>query len=147
MYGCIVTVLGYNIISVKCFCNVSLIFLSVYNVRLQCYQFLIILSNLASELFDQKYLIDEYTCTTLLFFHADRHINYINKETHKKCVDFKCNNSQSTRKKTKKWEEPSLLKTLLLALDKFGFLNFVNIDIENFAGTNFAIAVTETLYF
>ena len=83
----------------------------------------------------------------VFFFHADRHINYINKEKHKKCVDVKCNNSQSARKKTKKWEEPSLLKILFLAFDKFGFLNFMNIDIENFAGTNFAIAVTETLYF
>ena len=50
----------------------------------------------------------EYTCTTLFFFYSDRHKNYINKETHKKCVDVKCNNSQSMRKKTKKWEEPSL---------------------------------------
>ena len=51
------------------------------------------------------------------------------------------------RKKTNKFEEPSFLRTLLLALDKFGFLNFVNIDIEKFAGTNFAITVTETLHF
>ena len=51
------------------------------------------------------------------------------------------------RKKTNKFEEPSFLRTLLLAFDKFGFLNFANIDIEKFAGTNFAITVTETLHF
>ena len=38
-------------------------------------------------------------------------------------------------------------KTLSLAFDKFWFLNFVDINIENFADINFASAVTETLYF
>ena len=42
----------------------------------------------------------------------------------------------------KKWEEPSFLKTLLLA-----FMNFMIINIERFAGINFVIAVIETLYF
>ena len=42
----------------------------------------------------------------------------------------------------KKWEEPSFLKTLLLA-----FMNFMIINIERFAGINFVIAVTETYYF
>ena len=35
---------------------------------------------------------------------------------------------------------------LLLAFDKFWFLNFVIVNIERFAGTNFAIAVTETYF-
>ena len=42
----------------------------------------------------------------------------------------------------KKWEEPSFLKTLLLA-----FMNFMIINIERFAGINFVIAVTETYFF
>ena len=44
---------------------------------------------------------------------------------------------------TKKREEPKLS----LAFDKVWFLNFVDINIEIFAGVNFAIAVNETLYF
>ena len=44
-------------------------------------------------------------------------------------------------------ERTKFLKNLLLAFDKFGFLNFVDINIEGFADINFAIAVTETLYF
>ena len=51
------------------------------------------------------------------------------------------------QKMTEKWEEPSFLKTLLLAFDKFWFLNFVIVNIERFAGINCASAVTETLYF
>ena len=73
------------------------------------------------------------------FFNADRHINHINKETHKKCVDVKWDNSQSIRKKIKKWKEQSFKKTLLLAFDKFGFLNFVDINIEKFTGINFLL--------
>ena len=38
-------------------------------------------------------------------------------------------------------------KTLSLAFDKFWVLNFVDINIENFPDINFAITVTETLYF
>ena len=34
-----------------------------------------------------------------------------------------------------------------MAFDKFWFLNFVDINIDNFADIKFAIAVTETLYF
>ena len=34
-----------------------------------------------------------------------------------------------------------------MAFDNFWFLNFVNINIEKFAGINFEIAVTEILYF
>ena len=34
-----------------------------------------------------------------------------------------------------------------MGFDKFWFLNFVNISIEKLAGINFAIAVTQTLYF
>ena len=37
----------------------------------------------------------------------------------------------------------SFLKAMSLALDKFLFLNFMNISIENFAGINFAIALTK----
>ena len=44
-------------------------------------------------------------------------------------------------------KRPTSLKTLLLVFDNFEFLNFVDINIEKFAGTNFTIAVTETLYF
>ena len=33
-----------------------------------------------------------------------------------------------------------------MAFDKFLFFNFVDIGIKNFAGINFAIAVTQTLY-
>ena len=39
----------------------------------------------------------------------------------------------------KKWEEPSFLKTLLLA-----FMNFMIINIERFGGINFVIGVTKT---
>ena len=35
----------------------------------------------------------------------------------------------------------------MLTFNKFGFLNFVDINIEKFAGTSFTIAVTEALYF
>ena len=42
----------------------------------------------------------------------------------------------------KKWEEPSFLKTLLLA-----FMNFMIINIERFAGINFVIAVIFTSSF
>ena len=42
----------------------------------------------------------------------------------------------------KKWEEPSFLKTLLLA-----FTNFMIINIERFAGINFVIAVTKTFFY
>ena len=83
------------------------------------------------------------------FFHVDRHTNYINKERHKnkKCVNVKCGNSQGMQKMSKKWEEPSFSKVLSLIFDKFGFQNFVDINIEKFTGINFAIVVTETLYF
>ena len=37
-------------------------------------------------------------------------------------------------------------KKLLLVFDKFRFLNFVTINVERFAGINFAIAVTETYF-
>ena len=52
----------------------------------------------------------------VFFFHADRHGN---KETNRKSFDIKCDNSQGMQKVTKKWEEPSFLKTLSLAFDKF----------------------------
>ena len=78
--------------------------------------------------------MDEYTCTTLFFYHADRHINHVTKETH---------NPEHAIKDQKMGRG----KFLFLAFDKFGFLNFMNINIEKFAGTNFAIVVTETLYF
>ena len=124
--------------------------LSDYNIRLQCYQSLIILSNQTSGFIDQRYFMDRYACTILIFFsHVDRHTNYINKERHKnkKCVNVKCGNSQGMQKMSKKWEEPSFSKVLSLIFDKFGFQNFVDINIEKFTGINFAIVVTETLYF
>ena len=34
-----------------------------------------------------------------------------------------------------------------MAFDKFRFLDFTDVTIEKFAGINFAIAVTQTLYF
>ena len=49
-------------------------------------------------------------------------------------------------KMSEKWEEPSFENTLPSAFDKFWFLNFVIVNIERFAGINFAVAVTETLY-
>ena len=42
----------------------------------------------------------------------------------------------------KKWEEPSFLKTLLLA-----FMNFMIINIERFARINFVIAAIFTFSF
>ena len=51
------------------------------------------------------------------------------------------------QKMSKKWEEPSFSKVLSLIFDKFGFQNFVDINIEKFTGINFAIVVTEMLYF
>ena len=39
------------------------------------------------------------------------------------------------------------LKSLSLAFDKFQFLNFVNMNIEKFAGINIVIAVTENFIF
>ena len=83
----------------------------------------------------------------IFFFHADRHINPINKETDKKYVDAKCDIYQSMRKKTKNGNSQVFKKPLLLAFDKFGFFNFVDINFEKFAGTNFPMPVTETLYF
>ena len=41
----------------------------------------------------------------------------------------------------KKWEEPSFLKTLLLA-----FMNFMIVNTERLAGINFVIAVTKTYF-
>ena len=49
-------------------------------------------------------------------FHPNRHGN---KETNRKSVDVKCNNSQCMQKMIKKWKEPSFLKKLLVA-----FMNF-----------------------
>ena len=47
----------------------------------------------------------------------------------------------------KKWEKTNFSKALPMAFDKFRFLDFTDITIEKFAGINFAIAVTQTLYF
>ena len=47
----------------------------------------------------------------------------------------------------KKWGKTDFSKALSIAFLKFWFLNFVDISIEKFAGINFAIAVTQTLYF
>ena len=50
----------------------------------------------------------------------------------------------------KKWPrngKNQVFKELSLAFNKVWFLNFVDINIGKFAGVNFAIAVTETLYF
>ena len=38
-------------------------------------------------------------------------------------------------------------KALSMAFDKFWFLNFMDISIEKFAGTNFTIVVAQILYF
>ena len=75
-------------------------------------------------------------------FHAVRHRN---KETNRKSFDFKGDHFQGMQKMTKKWKEPSFLKTLLLVYEKFWFLWLL--IFERFAGINFAIAVTEALYF
>ena len=50
----------------------------------------------------------------------------------------------------KKWPangKSQLLKKLSLTFNKVWVSNFVHINIEKFAGVNFVIAVTETLYF
>ena len=101
--------------------------LSDYNIRLQCYPSLIILSNQTSGFIDQRYFMDRYACTILIFFfHVDRYKNYINKERHKnkKCVNVKCGNSQGMQKMSKKWEESSFSKVLSLNFDKFGFCGY-----------------------
>ena len=91
-------------------------------------------------MFDERYLKKEYTCIYHFdFFHANRHGN---KETNRKLFDVKCDNSQGMQKMIKKWEEPSFLKTLLLA-----FTNFMIINIERFAGINFVIAAIFTFSF
>ena len=46
-----------------------------------------------------------------VFFHADRHINHINRETHKKYVDVKCDNSESMQKRLKNGKS-QVFKTL-----------------------------------
>ena len=78
--------------------------------------------------------MDKYTI--LIFFpcfHADRHINHINKDRHKskKFVYVECDNTQGMKKIANKWEQPNFLKSLSLALDKLGYSNFVVINIEN----------------
>ena len=72
--------------------------------------------------------------------------SHINKETSRKSFDIKCNNSQGMQKWPRKGKS-QVFKKLSLAFDKVWFLNFVDINIEIFAGVNFAIAVNETLYF
>ena len=44
--------------------------------------------------------MDKYTCTDLIFFHAGRHIDNINKDRHKneKFNDVKCDYSQGMQK-------------------------------------------------
>ena len=64
----------------------------------------IILANQVSGLFDQKYFKKEYTCTILIFFLSRL---YGNKETSRKSIDVKLDNSQGMQKMTEKWEEPS----------------------------------------
>ena len=64
-----------------------------YNVN----QSLTILANLASGLFDQKYLRWNIHVPFWSFFHADRHIN---KGTNRKSYDVKFNNSQCIQKMT-----------------------------------------------
>ena len=70
----------------------------------------------------------------------------INKETSRKYFDIKCNISQGMQKWPRK-EKSQAFKKLSLAFNKVWFLNFVDINIEIFAGVNFAIAVNATLYF
>ena len=54
-------------------------------------------------------------------YHFDFSLMQIDTETKKqtKSFDVKCDNSQGMQKVTKKWKEPSFLKTLLLGFDKF----------------------------
>ena len=49
--------------------------------------------------------------------------------------------------KDKKWKKPNFSKALLMAFDKSQFLDFVDINIEKFAGIKFAITVIQTLCF
>ena len=79
----------------------------------------------------------------LNFFSMQSHIN---KETSWKPFDIKCIDSQGMQK----WRRNGkiqVFKKLSLAFNKVWFLKFVDINVEKFAGVNFAIAVTETLYF
>ena len=79
-------------------------------------------------------------------FHFISMQSHINKETSRKSFDIKCNNSQGMQKWPRKGKS-LFFKKLLLAFDKVWFLNFVDINIEIFAGVNFAIAENETLHF
>ena len=72
------------------------------------------------------------------FFHVNKHGN---KETNRKSFDVKYHNSQGMQKMIKKWEEPSFLKNFII-----GFMNFLIINIERFAGINVVNALTETYF-
>ena len=96
----------------------------------------VILVNQVYGLFDWKYLKTEYTCTILILFFIKSIQKILNPIIPKACKKWPRNGkSQAFR------------STSLLAFDKFWFLNFVVVNIERFAGINFASAVTETLYF
>ena len=69
-----------------------------------------------------------------------------NKETSRKYFDIKSTNTQGMQKWPRKGKSQAF-KKLSLVFNKVWFLNFVDINIEIFAGVNFAIAVNETLYF
>ena len=71
--------------------------------------------------------------------------SHINKDTSRNSFDIKCNNSQSMQKLPRKGKSQVFTK-LSLAFDTVWFLNFVDINIEIFAGVNFEIAVNKTLY-
>ena len=98
------------------------------------------------ELLKQRYLKKKYICPILIFFHADRHIN--NKKTNRKSFYARYNNAPGMQKMTQTRNGKNhFSKALSMPFDKFWFLNFVDLSIEKFAGINFDIAVTQTLYF
>ena len=105
--------------------------------------YIIILANQFSGLFDERSCKKEYTRTIWFYFDAQGHIS---KETSRKSFDIKCNNSQGMQKWPRKGKS-QVFKKLSLAFDQVWFLNFVDINIEIFAGVNFATTVNETLYF
>ena len=69
-------------------------------------------------------------------YHFDFFSMQIDMETNKQTENLLMLNAM-----IKKWEEPSFLKTLLLA-----FMNFMIINIERFRDINFVIAVTKTYF-
>ena len=96
-------------------------------------------SNQAAELLSQWYLKKKYKCP-ILILSIQIDVWMIKKQTENLLM------LDTIIPKTCK-KRPSFSKALSMVFDKFWFLNFVDTSIEKFAGINFAIAVTQTIYF